>query len=92
MFRPVSDGHTLYAYYTFSYVSLVPEAEGKRVGFDGVAMMQLSAGKIIEYREVAHTGPALLDIGFVPERVAKIVGKEAAHMKKRPEWKRHESP
>jgi len=92
MFRPVSAGRTLYAYYTFSYVSLVPEAEGKRVGFDGVAMMQLSAGKITEYREVAHTGPALLDIGFVPERVAKIVGKEAAHMKKRPEWKRHESP
>src|ERR1700744_2309472 len=38
MFRPVSDGKTLYAYYTFSYVSTLPEAaqengEGKRVGF-----------------------------------------------------------
>jgi len=28
---------------------------------------------------------ALLDIGFAPERVAKIVGKEAAHIKARPE-------
>ncbi|MBS0541409.1 MAG: nuclear transport factor 2 family protein [Proteobacteria bacterium] len=91
MFRPVSDGKTLYAYYTFSYVSILPEANGKRVGFDGVAMMQLRDGLIVEYREVAHTAPALLDIGFVPERVAKIVGKEAAHMKQRPEWTRHKS-
>jgi ketosteroid isomerase-like protein len=97
MFRPVSDGKMLYVYYTFSYVSILPEAAqgkegGKRAGFDGVAMMQLRDGLITEYREVAHTGAALLDIGFVPERVAKIVAKEAAHMKKRPEWKRHESP
>ncbi len=28
MFRPVSNGKTLYAYYTFSYVSNLPEAEG----------------------------------------------------------------
>ncbi len=30
MFRPVSDGKTLYAYYTFSYVSTLPEAQGRR--------------------------------------------------------------
>lgn len=91
MFRPVSDGKMLYAYYTFSYVSILPEAQGKRVGFDGVAMMQLRDGLITEYREVAHAGPALLDIGFVPERVGKIIQKEAAHMRKRPEWARHEA-
>ena len=33
MHRPVSDGRMLYAYYTFSYVSKLPGAEGKRVGF-----------------------------------------------------------
>jgi ketosteroid isomerase-like protein len=91
MFRPVSDGKTLYTYYTFSYVSILPEANGKRVGFDGVAMMQLRDGLITEYREVANTSMALLDIGFAPERVAKIVGKEAKHIKERPEWKRHAS-
>src|SRR5438132_14358511 len=36
MFRPVSDGKTLYAYYTFSYVSTLPEAQGRRVGFERV--------------------------------------------------------
>jgi len=89
MFRPVSDGKTLYAYYTFSYVSILPEAKGKRVGFDGVSIMTLKDGKIAEYREVANSSMGLLDIGFAPERVAKILAKEAAHIKARPEWARH---
>ena len=89
MFRPVSDGRTLYAYYTFSYVSTLPEAKGKRVGFDGVSIMTLQDGKIAEYREVANAGVGLLEIGFAPERVAKILAREGAHLKKRPEWRRH---
>ena len=89
MFRPVSDGNTLYAYYTFSYVSLLPEAKGKRVGFEGVSMMRLSDGKIAEYREVANVGPGFVDMGFAPERVAKILGKDAKQIKARPEWARH---
>ena len=91
MFRPVSDGTMLYAYYTFSYVSTLPEAQGKRVGFDGVSIMRLHDGKIAEYREVANSSIGLLDIGFAPERVAKILGKEARHIKERPEWSRHAS-
>ncbi len=89
MFRPVSDGKTLYAYYTFSYVSTLPEAQGKRVGFEGVSMMGLSDGKIAEYREVANVGPGFVDMGFAPERVSKILAKEGAHLKKQPEWQRH---
>ena len=89
MFRPVSDGRTLYAYYTFSYVSLLPEANGKRVGFDGVSMMQLRDGKIAEYREVANSSIVLFEIGFAPERVAKILAREAKHIRERPEWQRH---
>ena len=93
MFRPVTDGTMLYAYYTFSYVSLLPEAQGKeggkRVGFDGVSIMTLRDGKIAEYREVANSSIGLLEIGFAPERVAKIIAKEGAHLKQQPEWKRH---
>jgi ketosteroid isomerase-like protein len=89
MFRPVSDGRTLYAYYTFSYVSTLPEAQGKRVGFEGVSMMQLKDGKIAEYREVANAGPGFVDMGFAPERIARILAKEGAHLKKQPEWARH---
>ena len=89
MHRPVSDGTMLYAYYTFSYVSKLPEAEGKRVGFEGVSIMTLRDGKIAEYREVANVGPAFVELGFAPERTAKILAKEGAHLKAQPEWKRH---
>ena len=89
MFRPVSDGHTLYAYYTFSYVSTLPEAEGRRVGFEGVSIMTLRDGRILEYHAVANTAPAFVDIKFAPERIAKIVAKQGAALKARPEMKRH---
>ncbi len=89
MHRPVSDGRMLYAYYTFSYVSTLPEAQGRRVGFEGVSMMGLRDGLIAEYREVANVGPAFVALGFAPERTAKILAKEGAHLRERPEFKRH---
>lgn len=54
----------LYAYYTFSYVSKLPGAEGKRVDFEGCSMMQLRDGLIADYREVANVGPAFVELGF----------------------------
>ncbi len=89
MHAPVDDGRTLYARYTFSYRSTLPEAEGARALFEGVAIMQLRDGKIAEYHEVANTAPAFIDIKFAPERIAKIVAKQGAALKARPEMKRH---
>ena len=89
MHAPVSDGETLYARYTFSYRSTLPEAQGARAMFEGVAIMRLRDGKITEYHEVANTAPAFVDIKFAPERIAKIVAKQGAELKARPEMKRH---
>jgi hypothetical protein len=89
MHDPVSDGATLYARYTFSYRSILPEAKGARAMFEGVAIMRLRDGKIAEYHEVANTSPAFVDLNFAPERIAKIVGKQGAELKARPEMKRH---
>ena len=89
MFRPVSDGTMLYAYYTFSYVSVLPEANGARAMFEGVAIMTLKDGKIAAYHEVANTAPAFVDLKFAAERIAKIVGKQGAELKARGEMKRH---
>jgi ketosteroid isomerase-like protein len=89
MHDPLCDGRTLYAYYTFSYVSTLPEVKGKRVGFEGVAMMKLRDGLITEYREVANAGPALVNLNFAPERVAKILAKEGAALQKTARMKRH---
>ena len=57
--------------------------------FEGVAIMQLRDGKIIEYHEVANTAPAFVDMNFAPERIAKIFAKQGAALKARPEMKRH---
>jgi ketosteroid isomerase-like protein len=89
LYDPVSNGKTLYARYTFSYKSLLPEAQGKRVMFEGVAIFTLRDGQIADYREVANTGPALLDLGFPAERVAKILGKAGAELKNRAEAQPH---
>ena len=62
MHTPVSDGHTLYARYTFSYRSTLPEAAGARAMFEGVAIMTLRDGKITEYHEVANTAPGFVDM------------------------------
>jgi limonene-1,2-epoxide hydrolase len=89
MHAPVSDGETLYARYTFSYRSTLPEAKGARGMFEGVAIMKLRDGKILDYREVANTAPAFVELNFAPERIAKIVAKQGAALKARPEMKRH---
>jgi ketosteroid isomerase-like protein len=89
MHAPVSDGERLYARYTFSYRSTLPEAKGARAMFEGVAIMKLLDGKIAEYHEVANTATGFVDMNFAPERIAKIVARQGAALKARPEMKRH---
>ena len=89
MHDPVSDGETLYARYTFSYRSLLPEAKGGRVMFEGVSIIKLRDGLISEYREVANTAPGFVDMNFTPERIAKIAARQGAALKARPEMARH---
>jgi ketosteroid isomerase-like protein len=89
MHSPVSDGETLYARYTFSYRSELPEADGARAMFEGVAIMKLRTGKILEYHEVANTAPGFVDMNFAPERIAKIAARHGAALKARPEMQRH---
>ena len=89
MHAPVSDGHTLYARYTFSYRSTLPEAKGARAMFEGVAIITLRDGKIAEYHEVANTAPAFVEMNFAPERIARIFAKQGVALKARPEMARH---
>jgi ketosteroid isomerase-like protein len=89
MHAPVSDGETLYARYTFSYRSTLPEANNGRAMFEGVAIMQLRDGRIARYHEVANTAPGFVDMNFAPERIAKIAARQGAALKARPEMKRH---
>ena len=89
MHAPVSDGATLYARYTFSYRSTLPEAKGARAMFEGVAIMTLRDGKIARYHEVANTATAFVDMNFAPERIARIAARQGEALKARPEMRRH---
>jgi ketosteroid isomerase-like protein len=92
MHTPVTDGTTLYARYTFSYRSTLPEAKGARAMFEGVSIMTLKDGLIAEYQEVANTATGFVDMNFAAERIAKIMAKQGAALKARPEMARHVKP
>lgn len=89
MLDPVSDGTTAYARYLFSYESLLPEAKGRRVMFEGVSILKLRGGLVAEYREVANSAPAFVDMGFAPERIALIVKRQGDELKGRAEMQKH---
>ena len=89
MHEPVSDGHTGYARYVFSYDSNLPEAVGKRALFEGICITKLEQGLIHEYREVANHGVGLTLLEFAPERLAKIFRREAKELASRAESTHH---
>jgi len=89
MHQPVFDGTTLYARYLFSFRSKLPGAQGRRAMFEGVSIMTIRDGLIAEYREVANTAPGLVDLGFAPERIARLATREGEALRDRPEAARH---
>jgi ketosteroid isomerase-like protein len=89
MFDPVSNGKTLYARYLFSFTSKLPGAEGKRAMFEGVSIMTMRDGLIADYREVADVTPGLIDLGFPPERIARLGVRAGETLRTRPEAARH---
>lgn len=89
MLEPALEAGRLYVRYIFSYNSTLPEAEGARTMFEGVSIMSLSAGKIVDYREIINAGTAFVDMKFHPERIFKIFARRADAMKAKPEVSRH---
>ena len=74
---PVSDGEIGYVRYVFSYDSKLPDFKGKRSIFEGISIIRLDNGLIADYREVANAAVGLVKLGFAPERVMKILTKQA---------------
>ncbi len=83
----VMDAHRAAAEWTFSYTATaaVPRSEGRRVRFSGMSVFDLDGGdldggdleggRIRAYREYADTGVALLQLGFAPESLAKVLAR-----------------
>ena len=66
---------TATAEWTFSYVvtDAVPRSAGKKIGFRGMSIFELEGGRIARYREYFDVGVALLQLGFAPESIAKVL-------------------
>lgn len=88
-FDPVCDGHLGYASYRFSYASLHPPAQGRRVGFEGISCVRLREGKIAHYREVFDRGVALAQQSFAAERIARAAVRHAELLHTAPGWTEH---
>lgn len=71
----VMDERRAAAEWTFSYTAsaAVPRSEGRQVRFSGMSIFDLGNGQIRAYREYANTGVALLQLGFAPEAIAKVL-------------------
>ena len=65
------------AEWTFSYVvaEAVPRSAGRKVRFRGMSLFELEGGRVARYREYFDTGAALLQLGFAPESLAKVLAK-----------------
>ena len=78
----VVERHRAAAEWTFSYTATaaVPRSEGRHVLFSGMSAFDLDGGdleggRIRAYREHADTGVALLQLGFSPESLAKVLSR-----------------
>ena len=73
----VMDARRAAAEWTFGYTatSAVPRSEGRSVRFSGMSIFDLDGGRIRAYREYADTGSALLQLGFSPESLAKVLAR-----------------
>lgn len=85
----VDDGRIGYARYVFSYESKLPSAAGRRALFEGVSICELRQGRLASYREVANAAVGLHTLGFAPERIAKLLDREARELAGRTEAALH---
>ena len=86
---PVGDGAIGYARFRFSYASLLPEAAGRPVLFEGISCFHLRAGLIAHYREAFDRGVALVQLDFPAERIKRILERAVAAQNRLPETSRH---
>ena len=89
MRHPVSDGQNGYAEWTFSYTSKMPDSRGKRVVAEGMSRFALKDGRIQHYGESFDGALALSQLGFPPERLAKLARRWAEEKRALPHAAEH---
>jgi predicted ester cyclase len=77
MTAAVEDERRAAGEWSFSYTvsDAIPRSAGRAVRFGGMSLFELENGKIRAYREYANLGAALLQLGFSPEAMAKVIAR-----------------
>ena len=86
---PLSDGSAGYTRFRFSYASLLPEASGRPVFFEGISCFHFRDGLIAHYREAFDRGVALVQLDFPAERITRILARTVEAQNQQPEARRH---
>src|ERR1044072_2197600 len=85
MFDPVFDGRQGYAWSLSSFVSKIPQFEGRHVVIDGMSRFIVRDGLIAEYRESVTGGVAMAQLGVEPDRLSQGCGRGGGWLRERPE-------
>lgn len=85
----VCQGRLGYARWLFSYSSTLPESAGRRVAAEGMSCFELEGGLISRYSECFDAGKALVQLGFAPARLEKLLRRWAEQKKREPAMARH---
>ena len=69
---------TAAAEWSFGYVvtDAIPRSAGRKVRFRGMSLFELEGGRIVRYREYFNEGVALLQLGFKPDAIAKVLARK----------------
>ena len=89
MSEPLRAGDLGYARYRFGYTSRLSGSAGRRVVFEGMSRFRFQGDEIARYDEIFDSGMAMAQLGFAPERIAKLLERQAAALRARPDMKPH---
>jgi hypothetical protein len=82
-------GRSGYARFLFSYASLLREARGRPVFFEGMSCFRFRDGLVTHYGETFDRGGALVQLDFSAERIKHILARAATAQNRNPGAKRH---
>ncbi len=73
----VEAGDRAAAEWSFAYEvsDAIPRSAGRRIRFRGMSLFELEDGRIRAYREYFDRGAALVQLGFAPESLARVLAR-----------------
>ncbi len=82
-YDPITDGRIGYAHSLSTFVSKVPQYQGREIVIDGISRFVLKGGLLAEYHESVNGGLAHVQLGLAPEHMAKVMARWTKRFRER---------